>query len=116
MKRLKKQYALNVPEPWLPIMDAMQNRTPEMKAEKARKKAEAAAEPTPFWTEAEIAEMTKGRQPCQVWDEKAKAMVVINYTPEDRIRLRLTVLAECTVKGPHSQGRCGQPVWHKARE
>jgi hypothetical protein len=39
MKMLKKYHGLNVPEPWLPIMDEMQHRTPEMKAEKVRKKA-----------------------------------------------------------------------------
>jgi hypothetical protein len=126
MTRLKKQHNLNAPESWLPIMDAMQGRTPEMKVEKARKKAvdKATSEREKESVErldklkAEMAVRFEAEdwQPCQVWSEREKAMVVINYSRESRIKFGLTVLAACTVSGERSLGQHGKPVWHKAQE
>jgi hypothetical protein len=123
MKRLKKRHNLNVPEPWIPIMDAMQGRTPEMKAEKERKKREAEMQGkhAPVFSNEELEMLRErarisGREPCQEWNIKHTAQVVIMRTPEDRLSLGFNTLAPCTVTGIDAQGQTGKPVWHKARE
>jgi len=117
MKTLRKKHGLNAPEPWVPIMEVMQNRTPEMKAEKARVKA-AVNRKQPFYTDEEIEAMrnASGRVPCQEPNLRTGKPCVIFRRPEERIEMGFTVLAECTVSGLDSQGRTGRPVWHKQTE
>ena len=114
MKRLKKQHHLNAPEPWLPIMDAMQGVT---RAQREQKRAEAvAAKPT--FTEKELEklreEALRDRAPCQEKNPRTGGWVVINRAPEERIAMGFTVLAACTVTGPDSQGQTGKAVWHRS--
>lgn len=112
MKRLKKQHNLNAPEPWLPIMDAMQGVT---RAQRQQKKLETERK-KPTYTEAELQKIRDdlSMAPCQEKNLRTGTLQVIFRHKADRIKMGFTVLGECTVAPRDSQGQTGKAVWHKA--